>query len=146
MPAAALQPPALLPQQCTLAPPRPHTAREAPASSASRLPSTDQEPELHLLRPRLSERSSLLEHAQDPWRPPELLRCVPPLVLVSLRLHRSTIGPTAPPRVPVGGKSPRPDQFDGVPKMPDSNGNDMHHEEDDGLFTYSDPVLPDAWS
>ncbi|XP_020147637.2 uncharacterized protein [Aegilops tauschii subsp. strangulata] len=33
-----------------------------------------------------------------------------------------------------------------VPKMPDSNGNGMHHKKDDGLFTYSGPVLPDAWS
>ncbi|KAI4972801.1 hypothetical protein ZWY2020_003726 [Hordeum vulgare] len=27
--------------------------------------------------------------------------------------------------------------------MPDSNGNGMHHEDDDDLFTDSDPVLPD---
>ncbi|KAI4988317.1 hypothetical protein ZWY2020_029947 [Hordeum vulgare] len=27
--------------------------------------------------------------------------------------------------------------------MLDSNGNGMHHEDDDGLFTDSDPVLPD---
>ncbi|KAI5017838.1 hypothetical protein ZWY2020_042726 [Hordeum vulgare] len=27
--------------------------------------------------------------------------------------------------------------------MLDSNGNDIHHEDDDGLFTDSDPVLPD---
>uniref|UniRef100_R7WGP0 Uncharacterized protein n=1 Tax=Aegilops tauschii TaxID=37682 RepID=R7WGP0_AEGTA len=33
-----------------------------------------------------------------------------------------------------------------VPKMPDSNGNGMHHKEDDGLFTDSGPVLPDSWS
>nr|XP_040252616.1 uncharacterized protein LOC120969449 [Aegilops tauschii subsp. strangulata] len=66
MPAAALPPPVLLPQQRTPTPPRPRTAHEGPASSASRLPSSDQEPELHLLRPRLSERSLLLEHAPRP--------------------------------------------------------------------------------
>ncbi|KAM3189725.1 hypothetical protein ACQJBY_068165 [Aegilops geniculata] len=33
----------------------------------------------------------------------------------------------------------------GVPKMPDSNGNGMHHEKDDGLFTNSGPILPNAW-
>ncbi|KAI4973902.1 hypothetical protein ZWY2020_041683 [Hordeum vulgare] len=27
--------------------------------------------------------------------------------------------------------------------MLDSNGNGMHHEDDDDLFTDSDPVLPD---
>ncbi|KAI4997197.1 hypothetical protein ZWY2020_052539 [Hordeum vulgare] len=27
--------------------------------------------------------------------------------------------------------------------MLDSNGNGMHHEDDDNLFTHSDPVLPD---
>ncbi|KAE8820538.1 clathrin light chain protein [Hordeum vulgare] len=27
--------------------------------------------------------------------------------------------------------------------MLDSNSNGMHHEDDDGLFTDSDPVLPD---
>ena len=26
--------------------------------------------------------------------------------------------------------------------MPDSNGNGMHHTEDNGLFTESGPVLP----
>ncbi|XBI37695.1 hypothetical protein VPH35_122935 [Triticum aestivum] len=56
----------------------------------------------------MSEREELAARAracsQVPWRPPEVLPCVPPLVLIALLLHRSITGLAAP---PAAGKGPK---------------------------------------